>query len=531
MPVTTIPLIGTPSQRGPISSAALTAGQDRRFINTNFVGIVDNAKQTKEIYVEKRQGMESFSTPSSGNPGVAIFVSPSTANVITVFGIAAVPHIYSGTTDCGIITSNPNGVISEAVFSGITYYLIGNNSGGWFLASDAIGGFTFTGDTHTNTTIDGVSSLTGLYVGQLISGTGIAAGTRIATITAPSTITTTLATTATNAGITITREGVAKIIDADFPTSCVGLVEMDGYIFTASGTKIYNSALNSVTSWDASHFITANISTDNINSIVKIKNRIVVMSSDSIEFFFNAGNSAGSPLSSDKSSVILTGGASNYSQNNNYLFFIGTIQTTPGVYSFRDAQLNKISTPPIDRAVSSAGFLTALSSFVYGGYTNVLCSRPNTTSCFKYCLELDIWDEQNLPSQTTIASNGPYFVNAGTTGKVFYFSKTPVYQDNGSAFTMTIQTEPKVLNKGRGFKINSIELLADTPSSGSTTLEISRDDYGSFQTLGSFPLTSNRKRITRGGYCRHHAIFRISDSGNQAWRGQALVVDWEPCAT
>ena len=529
MPTTTIPLIGPPSQRGPISSAAFTAGQDRRFINTNFVGIVDNAKQTKEIYVEKRQGMESFSTPSSGNPGATIFVSPSTANVITVFGIASVPHIYSGTTDCGIITSNPNGVISEAVFSGITYYLIGNNSGGWFLASDAVGGFTFTGDTHTNTTIDNVSSLTGLYVGQLISGTGIAASTRIATITAPSTITTTLATTATNAGITITREGVAKIIDADFPTSCVGLVEMDGYIFTASGTKIYNSALNSVTSWDASNFITANISTDNINSIVKIKNRIVVMSSDSIEFFFNAGNSSGSILSSDKDSVILTGGSSNYSQNNNYLFFIGTIQPTPGVYSLRDGQLNKISTPPIDRAVAAAGFLTALSSFVYGGYTNVLCARPNTTSCFKYCLELDIWDEQNLPSQTTIASNGPYFVNAGTTGKVFYFSKTPVYQDNGSAYTMTIQTEPKVLNGGDPFIVKRSRLLADNQASGTTNYDMSADDYTNWVDIGDFDMTATQKEVYGGLYCESSCAFKLEHSANTAWRGQAIVVDWEPC--
>lgn len=64
---------------------------------------------------------------------------------------------------------------------------------------------SITGNTHTNFVIDGIAQGTGsLVVGMQLSGTGIAAGTTIASITSGSAITTSLATTATNTSVTIT---------------------------------------------------------------------------------------------------------------------------------------------------------------------------------------------------------------------------------------------------------------------------------------------------------------------------------------
>jgi hypothetical protein len=63
---------------------------------------------------------------------------------------------------------------------------------------------SFAGNTHTNTTIDGIASGTAsLVVGMQLSGTGIAAGTKILSINSPSAITTNIATTATNTAVTI----------------------------------------------------------------------------------------------------------------------------------------------------------------------------------------------------------------------------------------------------------------------------------------------------------------------------------------
>lgn len=53
-----------------------------------------------------------------------------------------------------------------------------------------------TGTTHTNTVIDSLTSTSGLFVGMVIAGAGITAGTTIATITSATAITTSVATTA-----------------------------------------------------------------------------------------------------------------------------------------------------------------------------------------------------------------------------------------------------------------------------------------------------------------------------------------------
>src|ERR1700677_2366220 len=64
---------------------------------------------------------------------------------------------------------------------------------------------SITGNTHTNTTIDGIASGTAsLVVGMKLSGSGIAAGTTILTIASSSSITTNIPTTATATGVTIT---------------------------------------------------------------------------------------------------------------------------------------------------------------------------------------------------------------------------------------------------------------------------------------------------------------------------------------
>jgi hypothetical protein len=63
---------------------------------------------------------------------------------------------------------------------------------------------SFTGNTHTNATIDGIASGTSsLVVGMKLSGTGIAAGTKIISINSSSSITVFPVTTATNTTVTI----------------------------------------------------------------------------------------------------------------------------------------------------------------------------------------------------------------------------------------------------------------------------------------------------------------------------------------
>lgn len=66
---------------------------------------------------------------------------------------------------------------------------------------------TPTGNTHSSTLVDNVSSITGLAVGMLVTGSGVAASTYIAAIPTASTLTLSLATSTSLTGTTLTISG------------------------------------------------------------------------------------------------------------------------------------------------------------------------------------------------------------------------------------------------------------------------------------------------------------------------------------
>jgi hypothetical protein len=59
----------------------------------------------------------------------------------------------------------------------------------------------FSGNTHGNQTVDGISSIAGLVVGMLVFAAGLPPGTKIQTVTPPDTITLTKAATSSESGL------------------------------------------------------------------------------------------------------------------------------------------------------------------------------------------------------------------------------------------------------------------------------------------------------------------------------------------
>lgn len=117
---------------------------------------------------------------------------------------------------------------------------------------------SFAGNTHTNNVIDGISGGTAsLVVGMRISGSGIAAGTLITSITSGTAITVSPATTATASAVTINYSAVGS------PTTtgpAAGLIYVNfqdnynryyfgssGFVSPVSGTPISISTGSSLT--------------------------------------------------------------------------------------------------------------------------------------------------------------------------------------------------------------------------------------------------------------------------------------------
>lgn len=551
MPVSTIPLVGQPDFRG----IAYTS-KDTHYEGCYFSIFSDSLRGQAQAYSEKRVGWVSQDTVNAGVAGIACANFGGSNGAVLSFNDGKIYRVASAIkTLMGDI--NPLKAINFSIISlnNAGYAMFIDDSGqGYYLAFDAIATtLTFTGDTHTNTTIDNISSMTGLHIGQLLTGTNMAAGTRIATINvAGLSITTTLATTGTNVGVTITRTGISKIIDADFPTNCSGhFVEKNGYVLINTLTnKVYQSDLNNVDSWTATNVIQLTPAPSPLGSLgglAKLGTFIAAFSKETISFLFYAGNPSGSVFSENDSLRMDIGCGSGsvatrqvaICQLGPYTAFIGAVAGSDGnnsVYLFERTNLKKISTQAIETAISN-GENMSISMFRHAGQTFVYLSQSSSITDFLYSVENNVWTRPKfanvhyISAVTNISGPGDIVsVNSSTGGKWFKLTAA-TFTDDGSAYTMTLQTQPHYLNGGKGFFINDVELIADTQASGTTTFSKSVDDYASFVTLEAFDMTANKKISRRGGYCRSHVAFKLEHSAATAWRGQALKVNWTPAQT
>lgn len=544
MPQITIPLAGSYNTRPGITF--VSNPKDERMIGAYIDSVKNTSLNSSSPYVVKRGGIQQLSTIVASKSARALCVS-STNRFCVIFSDGTV---YFKNTEPSTAVAVGAGVTGTTVFitsvsaADEEFFMISSNTqGGFFLPLSAAlaSPYTFTADTNGTTTLSNVSSFTGLFVGQALSGTDIDTGARIASLNpSGSSLEMTLAATGTTATVTVTFTATAKIIDADFPSSIRGPFQsLDGYYFimTQDG-KIYNSESNEPWTWDANDYIAGSQSGITASSgygLGRIKNRIIGFYSGNHEYYFNNGNPSGSVLSliketSSNIGIIIAATCGDY------IVALGKPggEQSNNLYLFAPDGVREITTPQIARILSqSTHTALTISGGRLGGYDAFFIQIVNTSISFVYFVGTDSWCETGFSSDYIFFGGyfegGLYAVNRSDSD--LYKISSTIFQDDGAAFTMTIQTQPYSLNNGEGFTINRISLLADNQASGTTAIYTSKDDYGTWVSKGSFDMTSTKKEIHRGGFYRSSCAFKLEHSANTAWRGQAIVVDWEPAVT
>jgi hypothetical protein len=578
MPTVRIPLVGVANQRGIDAQAAIVAGDDQRFVNCVFSVVKDPITGSGKAYVERRPGWGMASLVASGSVSTGLIRTDSIGSVVSAFGDTN-STIYDSTTSVGAITGRAL-YFSETIISGTGYVLIRSSDGtGWYYAEDAKAQTSYTGDTHTNTTIDGIASTVGMYSGQAISGSGIQAGTRILTVDSATAITTDTATTATAAGVTITKTPVAKILDADFTTTGTAIsafVDMDGFLFySTSDGYLRNSDLNSLTAYSSTGKIAVQMSPDIPVAVARHKHSILCFGTDSVELFRNAGNAAGSPLArvADAYTKIGAQGQKAIATLEDDIYFASSsrdgdvqIKKLPG--------LETVSTPAVDRMLGTIAVNASiyLAAFQLGGYPYVsafvltasesdsmlmqenddsllletgddilLEGSASESSSFGrhlvYNAGLKVWSEWDSTIPTFVTGMGSGATNQliassriNNSGKVYTInpvSDGELYQDDGTTFTMTITLQKVDHGTGRRKRVNSVRLIGDQQEAGTVTLSYSDDGGESYTTAGTFDLTSAEPRITRLGAYRGGRVYKLEHAYNGPFRGEALEVDYE----
>lgn len=562
MPEITIPLVGPHNQRQQLVLGQTTDFQkDQRFINCFTSLVQNNITKSADVYLERRPGLFSLGSVNAGNNNYNVYSSkgdPNGSRLIVIQGT----NVYYVTTDLatktlvGATDSNVEN-ISEGYIGATLYYFLqagsGSGSGtGWLLTSDAANDSTptFTADVANGSPIlTNVSSTTNLHVGQKLSGTGISAGQRILTIDSATQVTMTSNASATNSGVTVTFERLAKIIDADFPANPIGqFVTIDGYLFIAEATnrRIYGSALNNPSSWGASNYIAFGVTSDIPKSLFSYKNMVGCLGRRSIEFYYNAGNPSGSVLSrSDQlTSRVGADGASGRSVSfvgDNVFFIGGESGQNRGIFTLIGYTPKKISSAALDKNMTG-GTAFDLSAFNMNGFNWVLAGQ-NTSPRKKFliCADIGVESEVQLgsgdntgviviaggssPISATQGNQGVWAINTSTDD--LYRLRNDIYQDDSVAFPVIVQTKKADLGTGNRKTYKTVWLMgSDVQSSGTATLEYSDDDYATWVTVGTFDLTQPQPKIDRAGSHRGGRAWRLTHSANTAFRAQALKFDY-----
>ena len=131
-------------------------------------------------------------------------------------------------------------------------------------------------------------------------------------------------------------------------------IYLNGYLFLIKDEsgEIYNSENDDPTVWPSDEFIVAEINSDWGERLFKIKNYIICLGKGSIEYFWDAANDTGSPLSRNDSPTRNLGYVTAGAQAGDLIFFVGQDEKQNlGVYVLEGFKANKISNSIVDRTL------------------------------------------------------------------------------------------------------------------------------------------------------------------------------------
>ena len=356
------------------------------------------------------------------------------------------------------------------------------------------------------------------------------------------------------------REGDAswtEITDVDFPANIPvtpltlrgGMVHMDGYAFVMDSIgQIWNSDLNSLSAWTSTSFINTSIVPDGGVGLARTKNLVVAFGTSSIEFFQNAGNATGSPLQRISSATIRIGalfisGYETIKQVGDDIYFIGVPSDSgaPGVYVINGTSVKKISNAAIDKRIYAEALNVGIAGVVgiFGQkhlFLTVSASHMATYGTPVYCLDTGLW-WYYIDSGAPIATGGNVYNSCATLNSADSYAERVWFptdydqgygQASGTALTMSVQTVAIDHGTDNLKECTAFRLIADTQTvSGNASVSYSDNDYVSFSTAKTIDMTQKQKKLDVGlGWFRSRA-WKIVETINRPFRGEAFEVEWE----
>ncbi len=458
----------------------LTAStKDQRLVNAIPTKIMNSMTGASTFYISKRPGFAEYIVPSAGNIGTAI-------------------HIWAG-------------------------------KGGGTDVITAFGG--------TNSTVYNATSSLGATTGAVVDINDTLVGT---------TPNLTFVTNSNTAYFYPEGGSLTQITDSDYPgnisgqTTTGGMVFLDGYAFimTVQG-RLYNSDLNSLSSWTATSFISCNMSPDAGVGLARYKDQIVAFGRQSTEFFQDVGNPTGSPLQRTPQGFMNIGCVSQrtYDIMDDTIMWLGsTDRSGIGLYTLEGLQAKRLSTPIIETLLANTNpdGLT-LDCIKVVGKSLVVVTSSSDLRTYVYCVEDDMWHEWNGPAQLWQHMHGigtgikyVYAVTEqNTSGKVYLINPTSfAFQDDNQNYTMLIQTSRFDVGNQKLKLARKLRLIGDIQSSQALVdVSWSDDDYRTTQSGRQVDMSEEDAYLNGLGSFRRRS-FSLSYTGDQPMRFEAIEIDY-----
>jgi len=203
-------------------------------------------------YIRVRRGSQAWAVgmPSNVVNTLMPWQNAASSKMFAVCGGNIYDVSSIGTVPAAMVTGLSSSAYMQFVqFQGLSgSYLVAVNGANTPQIFDGTGWnrtFSITGNTHTSTTIDSLSSTTNIYVGQYITGSGIPAGTTITAVGPGSQVTISNATTTTLTGTALTVYQ-SPVITATSPITGVTPLFSNVNIFK---NRMYFVEKNSLNVW------------------------------------------------------------------------------------------------------------------------------------------------------------------------------------------------------------------------------------------------------------------------------------------
>jgi len=339
-----------------------------------------------------------------------------------------------------------------------------------------------------------------------------------------------------------------KVTDVDFPTPhAASAVFIDGYVLVAKGSDVFNCDLDDPFSWQPDQYLSAEMFPDPVKALARQNNQVVVLGDHSTEFFYDAANAAGSPLSRNDAAAIQMGIAAPQIVYQNEQFCVFVAQSNSGgraVWRIDGFKAAKISDEYIERILDAETSMTSCHGYGFRtkGHMFFLINLVSQNRTLVYDMDEKLWHEwasglhngvvtdpptQNIFDYNHVADNktGKIYLLGASTGDLYYLDPS-TYTDETTPIVVEIRTNKYDMDSYKRKFANAFFVVGDRYEDPNyVDVSWSDDDYETWSSTHRIYLNDDYPSHPQLGAFRRRA-WRIKHDANYPLRLESLEVTY-----